>query len=198
VAHPLAAVLERAASGAFPPADGATDVLGPDADGTLAVVCFTGHAFVLADVDSDDVARLQRDDAGGGLGGALAPELLLWLAGSADHVGSIDVVMAARGTGCGALGLTRRDDQLHHPRARRAAHHRRDVEIHGDDDGIVIVASEGPGAGVARSLTYDEIDRARTVFEWEAQPKPGKSRGSTKNPAGSKKKADNDEKRVSA
>jgi len=67
-----------------------------------------------------------------------------------------------------------------------------------DDEGIVIVASEGPGAGVARSLSYDEIDRARTVFEWEAQPKPGKSRGSTKNSAGSKKKADNDEKRVSA
>ncbi len=81
-----------------------------------------------------------------------------------------------------------------------------------DEEGIVIVPSEGPGAGVARSLRYDQIDRARTVFEWAAQPKPGKSPASAKNLAGSnkagsnkkaterskKKKADNDEKRVSA
>ncbi|MDP8976851.1 MAG: ribosome maturation factor RimP [Actinomycetota bacterium] len=70
-----------------------------------------------------------------------------------------------------------------------------------DDEGIVIVPSEGPGAGVARSLAYTDIDRARTVFEWEAQPKPGKGRVPTKRKkkkAESSKKAGNDEKRVSA
>ena len=79
-----------------------------------------------------------------------------------------------------------------------------------DDEGIVIVPSEGPGAGVPRALAYADIDRARTVFEWGAQPKPGKGRAATKAPAdgkkkagikknaGSKKKADKDEKRMSA
>jgi len=43
-----------------------------------------------------------------------------------------------------------------------------------DDEGIVLVPSEGPGAGVARSLAYDDIDRARTVFDWGPGPKPGK------------------------
>ena len=53
-----------------------------------------------------------------------------------------------------------------------------------DDEGIVVVPSEGPGAGVARSLGYDDIDRARTVFEWAAQPKPGGRRAPAKTPAG--------------
>ncbi len=70
-----------------------------------------------------------------------------------------------------------------------------------DDEGIVIVPSEGPGAGVARSLAYTDIDRARTVFEWEAQPKPGKgpapANKKKKKKAESGKKA-GDGKRVSA
>jgi ribosome maturation factor RimP len=73
-----------------------------------------------------------------------------------------------------------------------------------DDEGIVIVPSEGSGAGVARALVYADIDRARSVFEWGGQPKPGKGRAPAKAPAGSRKKAqdakkaDKDEKRVSA
>jgi ribosome maturation factor RimP len=43
-----------------------------------------------------------------------------------------------------------------------------------DDEGIVLVPSEGPGAGVDRRLAYGDIDRARTVFEWGPAPKPGK------------------------
>lgn len=42
-----------------------------------------------------------------------------------------------------------------------------------DDEGIVIVPSEGPGAGVDRALAYGDVDRARTVFEWGPAPKPG-------------------------
>ncbi len=67
-----------------------------------------------------------------------------------------------------------------------------------DEEGIVIVPSEGPGAGVARSLTYDDIDRARTVFEWGGQPKPGKGRAPAKDAKHKKKLAAKDGKRVSA
>lgn len=37
-----------------------------------------------------------------------------------------------------------------------------------DDDGITVDTDAGP-----RRLAYDEIERARTVFEWGGAPKPG-------------------------
>jgi ribosome maturation factor RimP len=42
-----------------------------------------------------------------------------------------------------------------------------------DDRGITVEV-EGGGA---RRIEYDQIDRARTVFEWEATPKPGAAGG---------------------
>jgi ribosome maturation factor RimP len=47
-----------------------------------------------------------------------------------------------------------------------------------DDEGIVVRATDANAngnAGATRRITYDHIDRARTVFEWGGQPKPGKS-----------------------
>ncbi len=49
-----------------------------------------------------------------------------------------------------------------------------------DDEGVVVVPDDGPGKGVARRLGYDEIERARTVFRWGPEPKPGKA--ATKKP----------------
>ena len=46
----MATILDEAAIGRFPAADGDVDVLPADRDGTLAVVAFTAHAYVLADV----------------------------------------------------------------------------------------------------------------------------------------------------
>ena len=40
-----------------------------------------------------------------------------------------------------------------------------------DEEGIVVVAQDGPGQGVPRRLSYGDIDRARTVFEWGGQPR---------------------------
>lgn len=139
VPHPLVAILARGAGGEFPAADGTTDVLPPDDDGTIAVVSFTGHAYVLADVDPADVASRQSDDAGGGFGGALAPLLVQWLAGPDREIGSIDVVLVARGRGSGAQGLIRREDHLDHPRVQRALGHRREVQVFGNDDGLAIL-----------------------------------------------------------
>lgn len=45
-----------------------------------------------------------------------------------------------------------------------------------DDAGCTVVTATGP-----RNLAYDEIDRARTVFEWGPAPKPGSAKkGTTK------------------
>ena len=137
--HPLAAILEQAAAGVFPSADGLTDVLPADGGDVIAIVAFSGHAFVLADVDPAEIAVRQTDGAGGGFGGALAPAVQQSLAGADGEVGSVDVVLAAAGGVNPAGSLQRRDDQRDHPRARRAMHHRRDVEVYGDDDGLAIL-----------------------------------------------------------
>lgn len=64
-----------------------------------------------------------------------------------------------------------------------------------DDGGITVV-----GAGGSRRLSYAEIDRARTVFEWGANSKkPGSNRSVPKRPAanGPTPKKPNPEKRSS-
>lgn len=43
-----------------------------------------------------------------------------------------------------------------------------------DDEGITIVLSDGPSPGSLRRVAYVDIERARTVFEWGAVPKPGR------------------------
>ena len=57
-----------------------------------------------------------------------------------------------------------------------------------DGEGIVIVPSEGPSAGRARRLSYADIDKARTVFEWGPAPKPGRGPKASA-PAGTRKAA---------
>lgn len=45
-----------------------------------------------------------------------------------------------------------------------------------DDEGFTVRLAEGEAeaeAGAERRLRYDEIERARTVFEWGPAPKPG-------------------------
>jgi ribosome maturation factor RimP len=40
-----------------------------------------------------------------------------------------------------------------------------------DDDGFTVLTDTG-----ARRLAYDEVEKARTVFEWGGAPKPGSTR----------------------
>jgi len=131
--HPLHAALIAAADGSFPAVDGVVEVHLPSAGGPSASVEFTGHAFVLTDRDPAEVAAFGVD----AFGGTGSPEFLRWLAGPAGSVGSHDAVFVARGRGGGSLpARTDLDDE---PRVVRARHHRRDVRVHGDDAGFVIL-----------------------------------------------------------
>ena len=134
--HPLATVLAAAAAGRFPPADGATDLLAPDASETRAAVAFSGHAYVLAGVDPAELsARLAAaDGAGGGFGGVHHPTVLSLLAeaGGRWRTGTVDVVLVRRGGGDDTVApttLVRRDDLAAHPRVARALAYRRDVIV---------------------------------------------------------------------
>lgn len=58
-----------------------------------------------------------------------------------------------------------------------------------DDDGVTVVVTgdDGAPAGTERRLAYDQIERARTVFEWGGQPKPGQPKTGAKHPPGANK-----------
>jgi ribosomal protein S18 acetylase RimI-like enzyme len=147
--HPLLAVLDDAADGRFPPVDGGFEVLPPDDSGFRAVVAFTGHAYVLADVDADELAELGAD----GFGGASRPGVLLRLAGPEGRVGSVDVVLVAQARP--GPTLPPRTDLADHPRVRRAAAYRAGVEVYGDEVGLVVL---GTGLAGRRELSVELLD----------------------------------------
>ncbi len=138
----LRQLLEEAAAGRFPPADGRTQVL-PAPDGPVhAVLAFTGHHVIAADVDPAEVAaHLDPDDIAAPMG---AP-FLAWLGNRLGAVpGTLDVVLAAR-AGAGAPPfpdeLREIAPDVDHPRLARARRYRTDVRAweSGNGDGLVIL-----------------------------------------------------------
>ena len=191
-AHPLAAILEDAAAGRFPDSDGGVEILPPDADGTRAVVALTGHAYVLADVAADELAGRLPSGWGGGFGGALHPDVLRWLAEGSREIGTVDVVLAARGVGGVPAPATPLEGvPVEHARVQRALRHRRDVAVVVEPDGVVILGrglvgrrelsvelfdTASPSSGSGRALIASGL-RYVPVGEWcWAQVAPGNAR----------------------
>ena len=58
------------------------------------------------------------------------------------------------------------------------------VLVAADDSGVTVGSGDD-----ARTLTYDEISKARTVFVWEATPKPGKGTTTSSKTESSARKA---------
>ena len=155
-AHPLARILEHAADGRYPTADGGIDVLAPDGDGTRAVVAFTGHAYVLADVAADELVRRMPNGWSGGYGGTLHPDVLGWLAEGRREVGTVDIVLVARGVGGAAASAAPFGGVLaEHARVQRALRHRRNVEVVVEPDGVVVL---GRGLVGRRELSVELFD----------------------------------------
>ena len=138
----LRQLLEDAAAGRFPPADGGTQVI-PAPDGPVhAVLAFTGHHVIAADIDPAEViTRLDPDDIAAPMG---AP-VLAWLGRRLGAMpGTLDVVLAAR-AGAGAPPFP---DELRaialdvgHPRLSRALRYRTDVRAweSADGSGLLVV-----------------------------------------------------------
>jgi len=70
---PLAALLDDAAAGRFPPADGRVTVLPPPSARDAGVIGFTAHAVIFIDADPAWVARQLPP---GDLSGPLSPAFL--------------------------------------------------------------------------------------------------------------------------
>lgn len=112
-------LLHAAARGAFPPEDGRTEVVSAVAGAPAAVLSFTAHHVVAADVPADEVlARVDPAD----LKGPLAPAVLAWLSSRTGLVsGSLDVLLAwvpERGVDFGSE--VRPVEAGEHPRVDRA------------------------------------------------------------------------------
>src|SRR5437588_11216971 len=94
--HPLVEVMRRAGREEFP-GWGPITVLPPPPHLDGAVVAFSGHTFIAADVERGEVEAHIGENP---LTGPVLPSFLEWLAGKVGaRPGMIDVVLVAEGTG---------------------------------------------------------------------------------------------------
>lgn len=154
----LGDLLARAERAEWPPPDGSFRVLPQPPGRAAAVVAFTAHTVVAADVPQEWVrALLDRSDRSD-LGAPMKPAFLSALAErTGRRVGALDQVMLAGPLpGPPALELTELTDSGH-PRVRRAHRYRDDVRVYGTDGGLVLV---GRGLAGRWELAFEvEPDR---------------------------------------
>jgi GNAT superfamily N-acetyltransferase len=139
----LAGLITAAAAGRFPAADGRWTRVPPWRAGLEAVIAFTGHAVFAVAPDIPD--HLLDSLGANGFGGAHDPRLITALAGPDGWIDSLDMLMAAQGTGRPAA-LVDRPDLASHPRAVFAAGIRAQPRIVGYADpirGALAIISEG-------------------------------------------------------
>jgi hypothetical protein len=121
----LIALMEDAARGRFPPADGLIEILPAPPGPAMAVVGFTGH-HVIATAAPDAWVRAQLPNSD-----LLAPMSPRFLSALGQRLGlqddGLDVLLAAKGLlGPPAVTEVNRDN---HPRVTRAHAHRSDVRV---------------------------------------------------------------------
>lgn len=134
-AHRLTALLENAARGTFPPADGLVEILPAPPGPAMAVVGFTSH-HVIATAAPDAWVRGQLPD-----GDPLAPMSPRFLTALAERLGlrddGLDVLLAADGLpGTSSLREASHDA---HPRVARANTHRSATRVFEDADGAALL-----------------------------------------------------------
>jgi hypothetical protein len=150
--HPLLATLHAAADSRFPPVDGAVTIVPPFDNGWGCSVAFTGHAVIATSKPREDILARGAD----GFGGSCSPEVLRYLAGPTGLVGVIDVMLVARGTG--GSTLPRRSDADDHPRVQYARGQRSNVEVFGDERGLVTL---GNGLAGRREFSIETAEHNR-------------------------------------
>ena len=139
-------LLQAAARGTFPPEDGETEVVAAAAGARAAVLSFTAHHVVAADVPAAEVhAAVDPTN----LNGPVAPSVLAWLAERTGlRAGSLDVVLAWVPERAVAPPVAVREvEPGDHPRVVRARRWRRDLRVFEGEDGMVVF-----GRGLADRL----------------------------------------------
>jgi hypothetical protein len=142
--HPLTNLLVDAVRGRFPPPDGTLRILSPPPGRSDAVVAFSAHNVIAAEVEPNEVLdHLPSSDPGA----PMTAEFLAWLAERlGTHAGMLDLVMVAPVTDPGEElpRLIPRDDLLSHPRLARSRRYRTDLRTYSDaDDRALLVVGRG-------------------------------------------------------
>ncbi|MDA8393171.1 MAG: GNAT family N-acetyltransferase [Actinomycetota bacterium] len=158
--HRLADVLRDAAAGRFPPSDGVVEVLAAPSGPVDAVVAFTAHHLIAADVDPHWVQGALEDDD---LGAPMRPEFLAQLGRRlGSPAGMLDAVLTAFGDGRRSdLVEEAPDGDMAHPRLLRARRYRRNVRSFDDRRGGLLTIGQGLAGRVEVSIEVDESARGR-------------------------------------
>jgi hypothetical protein len=154
--NPLLDLLVRAARGELPREDGSVAVLPAPPGRAAAVVAFTAHHVVAADVYEQAVwAEIPR----GHLSAPMSAPFLVWLGRQiGSEPGSLDVFLAAEHDDSLLDELVELDD-VDHPRVRRARRYRDEVRVFRGVDGAGIVVI-GRGVAGRWEVTFEvEPDR---------------------------------------
>jgi FR47-like protein len=130
--HHLSTLLHEAVLGRFPPSDGTVRVLPAPPGPSDAVVAFSAHNVIAADLDEQEVLdHLPSADPGA----PMSAEFLAWLAGRLrTQAGMLDLVMAAPAPDPNEdlPELILRPDLLDHPRLARSRQYRTDLRCFSD------------------------------------------------------------------
>ncbi len=159
MADRLAEVVSQLAAGGFPPADGVVEVVPAPSRTHAAVLAFTGHHVVAADVDPAWVAQQVAADT------YTAPVSARFLHALGDrvghHAGSLDIVLVARSLEWSAAPLALREtDERTHPRVARAGRYRDSVRAWETVDGSGVITL-GRGLGQRWEASYELDSGAR-------------------------------------
>jgi Acetyltransferase (GNAT) family len=133
----LAAILDDAAAGRFPPADGGVTILPQPSPRDAGVIGFTAHAVIFADADAGWIRGLLPP---GDLAAPLSPPFLEALCqATRREAHSIDMLCVAPPlAGPPPVELTP-EEGAGHPRIRRALGFRDDVTAWRTDGGVVLL-----------------------------------------------------------
>ena len=154
----MSRLLRDAAAGRFPPPDGTVTVVGQPPGHLAAVVAFTAHHVVAADVDPGEVAdRLAPAD----LSAPLSAPFLLWLGERIGReAGSLDAVLVASSTDRADAEALVDLDGSDHPRVLRAHRYRGDLRLLSDRQRrTVVVIGRGLAGRWEVSLEIDPSQR---------------------------------------
>lgn len=166
----LADLLDAAARGVYPAADGCVEVI-PSPPGLAdAVVAFTAHTVVAADVDPDAVAaRLPAHS----LSAPLQSPFLTWLAEQLrSEAGNVDVLLVA--------GRPREPEvelievrEADHPRLRRAHRYRSELRVYEPmSGGALVMIGRGLAGRYEVSIEVEPGRRGKAFGRSLAQAAP--------------------------
>jgi hypothetical protein len=158
----LASLLIEAARGSFPPADGKVDFLPSPPGPSQAVVGFTAHHVIAADVTSEEVRdRLEPNEVG-------APMNATFLAWLGERLGArpgmLDLVLITFGgqEDRSPVEIVPRDDLNDHPRVARSLTYRDDLRVFSDPDEVgVLMLGRGLAGRWEVSIEVDPGHRDR-------------------------------------